>query len=252
MAFQGLHDSVDDLAVRLIVARDAQVRFGVEGASIGIETGEDFPAIATAQQGPRVAPAGPLGKDVDRGVEPHGDRFLVEKCPSFGVEEGSAAGSDHAGAFLDEARDHASLSVTKILFAELFEHLGSAKARRASDLAVAVGERQPQAPRQPPAHGRLAGAHQADKHDRAIEPGSKRVGHARAILRRPPLAKAQKHFRIERHPMGRSTVILVLLLLAVAGALFYFSSQAEPVPTGTIEEPVSVTGDEAEPAADDA
>lgn len=52
--------------------------------------------------------------------------------------------------------------------------------------------------------------------------------------------------------MGRSTVILVLLLLAVVGALFYFSSQAEPVPTGTIEQPVTVTGDEATTAADDA
>lgn len=48
--------------------------------------------------------------------------------------------------------------------------------------------------------------------------------------------------------MGRGTTILILLLVLIVGGMFYFSSQAEPVPQQTIEQPVDMPSD----AGDDA
>ena len=41
--------------------------------------------------------------------------------------------------------------------------------------------------------------------------------------------------------MPRGFIVLLLLVLAIAGLLFFFSSQADEVPTNTIEVEVNAT-----------
>lgn len=46
--------------------------------------------------------------------------------------------------------------------------------------------------------------------------------------------------------MGRRATIIIVLLLLVVGGVFYFNSQAEPVPTQTIETPVAPSESESD------
>ena len=96
------------------------------------------------------------------------------------VHEGAAPGRQHLRTRIQEPRNHLTLAVTKIGFAEPLEDFGNRQLRAGLDLGVDVDERQPELRRQPPAHRGLAGAHHAHEHDRAA---AKRGGHTPSVDR---------------------------------------------------------------------
>ena len=95
-----------------------------------------------------------------------------------GIDERPAAGRDDANFALDEPCDQAPFPVAEIGFAVALEDFGGRIAGGILDRRIAVDERQAEPPREAPADGRFAGAHQADKDDWAIEAGGQ-LFHAR-------------------------------------------------------------------------
>ena len=134
------------------------------------EFAQHLERVLAAQQWAGVAPPHPLGQHLGRGVEPDGGRLFQDQRARLVIDEGAAAGGDHLGPAIDQPRDHAPLPVAKIGFAELFEDFGHAHAGGFLDRMVGIDEGHAQPVRQSAPYGRLAHAHQADKHDRRTGP----------------------------------------------------------------------------------
>ena len=112
---------------------------------------------------------GALGEDIDRRVEPDGDRPLVEQLARARIDEGAAAGRDHPHLAVDQPRDQPPLAVAEILLAVALEHLGGGVAGGVLDRRVAVDEGQAEPLGQPPPDRRLSHSHQPDEHHRPVE-----------------------------------------------------------------------------------
>ena len=157
------------------------MRLGVERVAHGRERFEQGRRLAVLEQGPGVSAGDSLRQSRDIGVEPDCDAFLEDQRPRARVDEGAAAGRNHLGRAADQPGDHAPFAVSEARLAEPFEHLGDIMLGDPLDLLVGIDEGEAEALGQPPAHGRLAGPHQADQDDAAIAAGE-RTGHVRRGL----------------------------------------------------------------------
>ena len=157
--------------MRAVAAADVDLRLGVDWRAARRTGGRGSPArLPCLQQRAIVAARGALGQHVDRGVEPDGNRALVEQFAGAWIDEGAAAGGDDPDVAIDQPRDQPALAVAEIMFAIAFEQTSAALAPAASSIATSLSTNgRPRRLRQAPADGRLAGAHQADEHDRSIE-----------------------------------------------------------------------------------
>ena len=124
------NDRIDHVLVRAVAAFHVDVRFLVGRPALLGQALERRLGIAVAELRARVAARRSLGEDVDRRVEPDGDRALVEQLARARVDEGAAAGGDDPHLALDQARDQPPLAVAEILLAKAFEHFGGGKAGR--------------------------------------------------------------------------------------------------------------------------
>ena len=170
MLFERLDDRLDHVPVRAVAAFHVDMRFCV-GRPPLLARGARASALGSPLRscGAGVAARRALGEDVDRRVEPDGDRALVEKLARARVDEGAAAGCDHSDLALDQPRDQPPLAVAEILLAIALEHSAGGIAGGILDRGVAVDEWQAEPLRQPPADRRLADAHQADEDHRPVE-----------------------------------------------------------------------------------
>ena len=85
--------------------------------------------------GAGVAARGALGEDVDRRVEPDGDRAVIEQLARSRVDIGAAAGRDDPDMALDQPRHQPPLAIAEIAFAKALENLG-----RAEPVASSIAE----------------------------------------------------------------------------------------------------------------
>ena len=185
---------------------------------------------------PGVAPRRAVGEHVDRGVEPDGDRPLVEQLARARIDEHAAAGRDHPDLAVDQARDQPPLAVAEILLAVALEHFGGGEAGGVLDRRVAVDEGQAEPLGEPAADGRLAGAHQPDEDDRTVETVCQ-LSHAQGLYSGGQGGKSGRVpiLSTAREQMPRALIVLLVLVLLLLGLMFFFSSQADEVPTSTIE-----------------
>ena len=102
-------------------------------------------------------------------VEPHGDRTLVQQLPCPRIDIGTAARCDHPHVAFDQPRDQPPFAVAEVLLSVALENLGRRVSGCVLDRRIAVHEGDAEPLREPPPDGRLADAHQADEHDRAVE-----------------------------------------------------------------------------------
>ena len=80
---------------------------------------------------------GALGEDVDRRVEPDGDRALVQQLAGARIDIGAAARGDDPDIAFDQPRDQPPLAIAEIVFAIAFENLGGGKPE-ASSIAASL------------------------------------------------------------------------------------------------------------------
>ena len=172
MGGESCDNAFHDVAVSARSASNVDVRFGVEWPALIGQPAKGCCAIGSSKERARVATPGPIGKHLDRRIEPDSDRPLVENPPGARIDKGPAARRDDASLSLDEPGDQAPFSVAKIGFAETFEDFSGRVAGGVFDLRITVDERQSEPPREAPSDGRLAGAHQADKDDWTVEAGN--------------------------------------------------------------------------------
>ena len=223
-------------------APNVDMRLGVEGPALIGQPAERRSRVRGAEQRAGVAAAGAIGQHLDRGVEPDGDRALVENLAGAGVDESSAAGCDDANFSLDEPSDKAPLAVAEVGFAEALEHLGGRIAGGILDRRIAVDEGQAEPLREAPADGRFAGAHQADEDDWAVEAFGQ-LFHARGYTAGRKVGQKPIPIPKVESAMPRATVILIVLLLLLIGGAFLLSSRAREVPTQRIEVDVTNNAD---------
>ena len=93
--------------------------------------------IAVPQQRPGVPPRGAVGEHVHRGIEPDGDRPLVEQLARARIDEGSASGGNHPDLAVDQPGDQTPLTVAEIRLAESLEHFGGGVAGGILDRSIA-------------------------------------------------------------------------------------------------------------------
>jgi hypothetical protein len=84
------------------------------------------------------------------------------------VHVGAAAGGEHLWTGLQQPGNDPALAVAKLALAMVGEDLGYGFTGRLLDLGVGIDERDGEKAGQAPADGGLAGAHEADQHDRAL------------------------------------------------------------------------------------
>jgi hypothetical protein len=146
------------------------MRFLVSGAALLRQFFERALGVAVAQQRAGIAPRRSFGEDVDRRVEPDGDRALVQQLARARIHIGAAAGRDHPDGAIDEARDKPPFAIAEIGFAEPFIDFGRRQAGGVGDRRIAVDERQAQPPGEPPSDRRFPHSHQPHQHDWPVEP----------------------------------------------------------------------------------
>lgn len=202
------------------------MRLLVSGPPFVEEALESRPGITVPQLRPSVAARGSLRQYLDRGIEPDGDRSIIEKFAGARVDIGAPARrNDPDSPIIDEPGNEAPLAIPKIMFSVAFEHFGGRKAGGILDRSIAIDELEAEAPCEAPADGRFSYSHQPDQHDRPIEavaefyhPGGYTAAH--------PLGKSARMSRI---------AVLIILLVVLVGALFYLSRVPKAQPTHTIE-----------------
>lgn len=198
----------------------------VGGAPLVKETLESRFGIAVSELGPGVPARGPLGQNIDWGVEPDRDRPVIEKLSGTRIDISAASGRDHShSALVDQPGDETPLAISKIVFAIAFEHFGGREACRVLDCGVTVDELQAKALCKTPADGRFSYSHQPHQHDRPIEALAE-FYHPGGYTAARPLGKSARMSRI---------AVLIILLVAIVGALVYLSRVPKAQPTHTIE-----------------
>ena len=188
--------------------------------------------------GAGVAARRALGEDVDRRVEPDGDRALVEQLARARIDEGAAAGGDHPDLALDQPRDQPPLAVAEILLAVALEHLGGGIAGGILDRGIAVDEGQAEAPGQAAPDRRLSDPHQPDQHHRPVETLAQ-FHHLRGYTAASALGKSRRHVR------GLIVLDRRLLVVVIGGAL----SSSRPLPKEQPTQTIEVAVPQARPAA---
>jgi len=235
MVFEGADDGVDDLAVRAGAAFDVDVGLGVGGPPLLREPLERGATIAVSKHWPGITPAGTLGEDVDRGIEPDGYRPLVEELSGSGIDICAATSRDNPDLPVDQPRDDAALAVAEIVFAEPLEDLPGGKAGSVLDRLVAIDEREAEPARKPAADGRFPGSHQADENNRPVQTLAELLHGLGLYSCRQGRAKALREPTSDGRPMSRPAVLFIALIIILIAALFLLSSRASEVPTRTIE-----------------
>ena len=239
MLRDGDDDPLDDLIVPAAAAAHADMGLGVGCAALLGEAFERALGIVVAEQRAGVAAARPLGEDIDRRVEPDGDRAAIQQFASSGIDERAPAGCDHADGTIDQARDQTTLAVAEIPLAEPLEHLGGGKASCILDCRIAVYEGQPKAFRQAAANGGLAGAHQANEDDRSIKALGQLFHEAGLYIGFDGRAKGLQSLNRTGISMPRFALVLLFLLLLLGGLLYFLSSSVDEVPQTVIEQNVA-------------
>jgi len=111
----------DDLAMSADTAAHMDV-----GLRIGLplDPGETFQralGIAVLEQWPGVAARGTLSQHIDWGIEPDGDRPLLQQGARPRIDKDPPARSNHSHLFIDEPCDQAPFAVAIIFLAVAFE-----------------------------------------------------------------------------------------------------------------------------------
>jgi len=163
-------DPVDDLAVGAAAAFHMDVGLGVKRPAFFREPFERLPAVHIVQQGPVFEPSGPVGQEIDRCIQPDGDRAAVEKLSRTRVDEGLAAGRDDPDVAVHKPCNDAPFAVAEVRLPESFVNLGGRVAWGAlGDGGIGIHEGNPEPLREAAADRRLAGPHQANKDNRSIK-----------------------------------------------------------------------------------
>jgi hypothetical protein len=225
MRFERLDNRVDHVAVRSVAAFDVDVGFRVGRPPFVRQAFERAAWIGIAQQRPGIAARGPLGEDVDRGIEPDRNRALIEDFAGSRVDISTAAGRDHPDFAFDQAGNESSLAVTKIALAVTLVNFRRREARCVLDRRIAVNERHAQPPREAAADGRLSNSHQPHQHNRPIE-ALDRFTHHRDYTAAFRLGKSAAMPRI---------AVLIVVIVLIIGALVFLSTSVREQPTKTIE-----------------
>src|SRR4029078_7932829 len=107
------------------------MRFGVGWASFLRKAFEDGLGIAVAKLRSGVAARRALGEDFERGVQPDGDRALVEQLARARIDIGAAPGSNDSDVTFDEPGDQPAFAVAEVLLAATLQHFGRGSTGRA-------------------------------------------------------------------------------------------------------------------------
>ena len=169
-----------------VAAVDDDVGLGVDGIALGDQLAEHLALVVILQERPVVAAGGAPDQEFELGPQPHRHPFLADSLARDGVHEGTAAGGQYVHRTVEQARDHAPLAVAKRGLAMDLEDILDRAARGLLDLGVGVDEGNLEARREPPAHGRLSGPHQADDHHRPVGTPGFGLGHEGAHHGRRP------------------------------------------------------------------
>ena len=217
---------IDDVLVGAGAAFHVDMRLFVGGAPLVEETLESRFGIAVPELGSGVPARGPLGQNIDWGVEPDRDRPVIEKLSGTRIDISAASGRDHSdSALIDQSRDEAPFAIAKIVFAIALENFCGRKACGVLDRRVAVDELQAEALCKAPADGGFSYSHQPHQHDRPIEALAE-FYHLGGYTAAHPLGKSARMSRI---------AVLIILLVVIVGALFFLSRVPKAQPTHTIE-----------------
>ena len=234
-------DCVYDLAMGSFSGPDVDVRLGIGRSFLAGEPLEGSLGVAVSKQGTRVAPGGSAAEHLHRRIEPDGDRPLLEQFTGLGVDEHAAASGDDAHLPVDQPGDQAPLALPIFVFPESLEDLGGRISGRILDLGIAVDKGQAEPLGQAPADRGFARAHEADKDERAVETFGEFV-HGRGYTAAPKLGQKPLTSKSKRNIM-RPLPFLIIVVLLVAGLLYFLSTRPQEVPTRTIEAEVSQNGD---------
>ena len=173
---QGIDAFVDDAVVRHVARGDREIGAPVDRLARFEQAADGRCRVRGLQQRPVGAAPDALHDHVDVGLEPDRDRLVADAVAGLLAHEGAAAGGDHGRAAVEQPRDHPRLAIPEIRLAMGFENIRDRHAGRRLDLDIGIEKRQAQPGRQPPADGRLAGAHHADQHDRTPSQRRRDVG----------------------------------------------------------------------------
>ena len=233
------NDPFDDIVMPAAPAADSDVSFGVRIAPFICQSLKRRFRVVRAKQRPRVAPGGAFAEDIDRRVEPDGDRAAIQQFASSGIDERATAGRDHADGTIDQPRDQTTLAIPKIAFPKSLEYFSCGEASCILDCRIAVYEGQPKAFRQAAANGGLAGAHQANEDDRSIKALGQLFHDAGLYIGFDGRAKGLRPLNRTGISMPRFALVLLFLLLLLGGLLYFLSSSVDEVPQTVIEQNVA-------------
>ena len=234
MGREGFDDAFDHIAVRPGPASNVDVGLGVEGSALVGEPAKRRGPIRRPEERAGVTAAGAVGQNLDRGIEPDGDRALVEDLAGARVDEGSAAGRDDTDLAFYQPGDQAALAIAEVGLAEPLEYFRGRISGSILNRRIAVDERQAEALRKAAPDGRFTRAHQSDEDDWTIETGGQ-LFHARGYTAGRKVGQKPIPIPKVESAMPRATLILIVLIVLLIGGAFLLSSRAREVPTQRIE-----------------
>lgn len=233
MLLEQRDDRLDDFAMGAVPAFHVDVSLGT---CLPFDLGEPLQcrlAIAILEEGAGIPPRGPLGEDVDRRIEPHGDGSLLEQGARPRIDEHTPAGRDHPHLSVDQPRHEPALAVAIILFPVPFEQLAPGESDGLFNLRIAVDERQTQPLGQAPTYRRFSYPHQPDENHRPVE-ALRQIRHFE-IAQSDTLKGYTAAFPLGKSAAMSRIVVLIIVLLVIVGGLYYLSTVPEEQPTRTIE-----------------
>ena len=161
---------IDHGLVRLVRGVDHMVGLRIHRVADRHQALQRRAGITVLEQRALLALAqGARDQRLEIGAQPDRRRAVLHQLPDLGIDEGTPTqGQDHRRP-LQHAGDDAALQLAKARLAIELEDVGDAHPGGRHDLVVGIAEGHAHGLGQPPADRGLAGTHQPDEHDAAVE-----------------------------------------------------------------------------------
>ena len=162
--------------VGTVIGHDMDMGLRIAVAALFLQLRQNLGRIASAQERPGVAPTGTFYQSFEIAIEPYRNPLVEDERARIRIDEGAAAGCDHARFLAHQTRDDPPFTFAEIGFAMGCEYLRHGTVGGAFDLVIDIDEGAFQRLGQAPPDSRLADTHQPDQHDRPIEPRREAAG----------------------------------------------------------------------------
>ncbi len=235
---------VDGLLHRSRETIDHEIRLRVDRVPVRHELRELGRSVDALEKRTPMRSAGSRHERIQIRAQPQRKGAIANRRPCNRIDIGAAAGGYNRWWALQQTGDHPPLAEAERRFAGVVEQLGDRLAGVGFDGVIRIDEGHGQNFGESLANARLSCAHQADKHDRAIEAwraGCDRLGlslYGLTGFHGAVYHKAVCDWQLAEYLMKIVIIVIAVIVALVVVLLAVLASVDIPAPSRTIEKTI--------------